>query len=203
MIDTKILIKKGIRLPIFCLLFFVFFGCSPKLNISELQNRINTHYTATNENNVEYFYKNIPTKYIKEYGEEGLRKKLHKMYVENKNEAFYDEIGQLAVMERHKCNSTYYYKTKYTVDKVEHTPYLDSIALKRNQKEYGIEHVNFNPNSKILQVRQKKESILLFDKKSKEWIFLDYDSDMKHLNKYFGNDFSDCLKTNNSNYINY
>lgn len=198
-------IKKNIRIPVYGLLFCAFFSCSPTLNISELEKRINTHYTASNEGNVEYFYKNTPAKFIKEYGEDGLRKKLHEMYDNKENPEFFNEIGELSVQDRKKCNSTYYYKVKYIVDRAQHTPYLDSTALKLNQKEYGIEHVNFNTNSKILQVRENKETILLFDKKIKEWIFLDYNSDLKYLDRYFGNGFSDCIQTNvnNTNYISY
>tara|TARA_R110002033_G_C3791729_1_gene230381 strand:+ start:23 stop:646 length:624 start_codon:yes stop_codon:yes gene_type:complete len=198
-------IKKLIKITVYSLLFCALFSCSPTLNISELEKRINTHYTASNEGNVEYFYENTPAKFIKEYGKDGLIKKLHEMYDDQENPEFFNEIGELSVQERNKCNSTYYYKVKYIVDRSQHTPYLDSTALKLNQKKYGIEHVNFNPNSKILQVRENKETILLFDKKIKKWIFLEYNSDMKYLDRYFGNGFSDCIQTNvnSSTYISY
>ncbi|WNH10845.1 hypothetical protein [Thalassobellus suaedae] len=198
-------IKEVKRFLICGLLFSAFFGCSPTLNITDLEKRINKHYTASSEGDIEYFLKNTPTKFVKEYGEDGVKKKLHQMYDNREYPELYNSIGELSVQDRSKCNSTYYYKVKYIIDRIQHTPYLDSTALKLNQEKYGFEHVHFNPKLKTLQVRENKETILLFDKKAKEWIFLDYDSDMTYLNRYFGHGFSDCLQTKiqSSTYINY
>lgn len=197
--------KKTKRFFIYSFLFCVFLSCSPKLTISELKHKINKHYTASSEGDIEYFFINHPDKFVKEYGENSLREKLHQMYDNREFPEFYNSIGELNFQERNKCNSTYYYKVKYIVDRTQTTPYLDSTALKRNQEKYGIEHVHFNSNLKILQVRENKESLLLFDKKNKNWIFFEYNTDMKYLDRYFGNNFSNCLKTNvdSSDYLSF
>tara|TARA_Y100000815_G_scaffold229759_1_gene219260 strand:- start:534 stop:1070 length:537 start_codon:yes stop_codon:yes gene_type:complete len=178
------------------------------LTFTQIEERINEDYIAFNENDIEYEYDNTPVKYLKEYGEEGFRKKLQKTYDSKKNTKYpviFNDIGELKVQEIDKCNSTYFYKVKYTIDKSQMTPYLDSIALDRNYKSYGKENVNFNPNSKILQTRLRKESILIFDK-DKVWKLLTYkDFDEKLYDRLFGKGFSDCVKSkvHDSEYLPY
>ena len=60
-------------------------------------------------------------------------------------------------------------------------------------------------NSKILQTRLRKESILIFDK-DKVWKFFNYDGfDKQSYDTYFGKGFSECVKkkVNNSDYLPY
>lgn len=188
----------------FFFLIFTLTSCSPKLTFTDIEKRINEDYTAFNDGNVEYELKNTPKEYIKEYGANGLKEKFHRIYENRTNQPYFSDIGELRIQDRSKCNSTYYYKVKYTVDKVQMTPYLDSIALKFNENEHGKENVDFNSNSKLLQIRQKKEKLLVYDK-DKNWKLLNYNSNMQYLNRYFGKEFSECiqLKVKNSNYITY
>ncbi len=88
-----------------------------------------------------------------------------------------------------------YYIVKYGVHKSELTPHIDSIALRLNYKKYGKENVFFNPNSKKLEVIEKKFEILYLDK-DRVWKIVNYSSDMKYLNRYFGKGFSECIKSN-------
>ncbi|MCT4697515.1 hypothetical protein, partial [Tenacibaculum haliotis] len=160
----KIILKiKQSNIFILCLLYFTLYGCAPKLTYTEIENRINKDYNAFNDGNVEYEMKNTIKKYLKEYGKDGFRKMIKKRYSNRGNHPYFN-VGSIKIQDRNKCNSTYFYNTKYTVDKSEITPYIDSTALKLNYKEYGRENVNFNPNSKILQIRMEKKGILIFDK---------------------------------------
>ncbi|MFD0975442.1 hypothetical protein [Salinimicrobium gaetbulicola] len=168
------------------------------MTFTEIEKRINSNYTAFNENDVEYEFGNKPVKYLKEYGEEGVREKLQEIYKLRKTRKYpilYDEIGDLRIQDINKCNSTYFYKVKYIVDKAQMTPYLDSTALERNYKSYGKDNVSFNPNSKILETRITKENILVLDK-DKVWKLLDFkDFDEQLYDRFFGKGFSKCLKT--------
>ena len=183
-------------------------SCAPKLTFTEVQERVNRNYIAFNENDVEYEYANTPVKYLKEYGKEGFREKLEKIAEsrsENKYPVVYDDIGSLRIQEISKCNSTYFYKVEYVVDKAQITPYLDSIALERNFKRYGQKNVSFNPNSKILQIRLEQESILIYDKDN-HWKMLNYNlNNNKLFDRLFGEGFSKCmhLKVENSEYLPY
>ena len=185
------------RLICFIVVVQTFVGCAPKLTFTEIEKRVNLDYTASNENDIEYEFQNTPVKYLKEYGREGFREKLQEIYELRKTSKYpiiFDKIGDLRIQDIDKCNSTYFYKVKYVIDKVQMTPYLDSTALERNYKNYGRNNVNFNPNSDILEIRLTKESILVFDK-DKEWKLLDYeDFDEQLYNRLFGTGFSDCLK---------
>lgn len=186
------------RLICFIVVFQTIVGCAPKLTFTEIEKRVNSDYTAFNENDIEYEFQNTPVKYLKEYGEEGYKEKLQKVYELRKTSKypiFYDKIGDLRIQDIDKCNSTYFYKVKYVVDKVQMTPYLDSTALELNYKSYGKDNVSFNPNSKILEVRQAKESILVFDKDN-AWKLLDFeDFDEQLYDRLFGTGFSKCIKT--------
>jgi len=180
-------------------------SCAPKLTFTEIEEKINASYTAFHEGDVEYMLKNQPKQALKEYGENGYRKNLLKVFNGKRtNIPQFNDIGELRIQDRNKCNSTYFYKVKYLVDKAEFTPYLDSTALELNYKEYGKENVNFLSNAKILQTRLKKEEILIFDK-GRKWILLDYDSNMEYLNRYYGDGFSECIKSkvDSSNYLPY
>ena len=196
------------QLLLLTIIFQTIFSCAPKLTFTELEERVNKEYTAFNENDIEYKYKNTPVKYLKEYGKDGFRKKLQKVSESKKKSKYpimFNNIGDLKIQDINKCNSTYFYKVKYLVDKAQITPYLDSIALERNYKSYGKENVNFNPNSKILQTRLRKESILIYDK-DKVWKILNYsDFNNQLYDRLFGKGFSECLKTkiDNSEYLPY
>ncbi|MGM1057538.1 MAG: hypothetical protein ACQEWG_16750 [Bacteroidota bacterium] len=196
------------RLICFIVVFQTLAGCAPKLTFTEIEKRVNLDYTAFNENDIEYEFQNTPVKYLKEYGEEGFREKLQKIYdlrKTSKYPIFFDRIGDLRIQDIDKCNSTYFYKVKYVVDKVQMTPYIDSTALERNYKSYGRNNVRFNPNSEILEIRLTKKSILVFDR-DKEWKLLDYeDFDEQLYNRLFGTGFSDCLtaKVKESDYLPY
>ena len=201
------MIKQN-RLILFIIIFQTLSSCAPKLTFTEIKERVNADYIAFNENDVEYEFNNTPVKYLKGYGEEGFRKKLQKTYESRKKRKYpllFDDIGDLRTQDINKCNSTYFYKVKYIVDKAEMTPYLDSIALERNYKSYGKENVNFNPNSKILQTRLRKESILILDK-DKIWKILNFtDFDNELYDRLFGKGFSKCVKSkvDNSEYLPY
>ncbi|MBU3823191.1 hypothetical protein KO566_14120 [Flavobacteriaceae bacterium XHP0103] len=186
------------QLILLTIIFQTLFSCAPKLTFTEIKERVNKEYAALNENDIDYEYNNTPVKYIKEYGEEGFRKKLQEIYKSRKDSEFpimFNDIGELKIQDINKCNSTYFYKVKYTVDKTQMTPYLDSTALELNYKNYGKENVNFNPNSKILQTRLQEERILIFDK-DKVWKILPFaDFDSQLYDRLFGNGFSVCLKS--------
>ncbi|WP_136482346.1 hypothetical protein [Cognatitamlana onchidii] len=190
------------------LIFLSFFNCAPKLTYIEIKEKVNNKYIALNEKDFEYEYNNLPEKYIMEYGEEGLIKKLQETYELRKKDKFpitYDDIGDFKIQPINKCNSTYFYKVKYIVDKVQMTPYLDSLALERNYKNYGKENVSFNSILKILEVRLYKEDILIFDK-DKVWkllAFKDFDSQL--YDRLFRKGFSECVKTkiDNAEYLPY
>lgn len=186
------------------IIFGATFGCAPKLTITDIESRINKDYTAFNEGDVEYEIKNMANKYLKLRGENGVRKSLVASYKNRKNPPYFGKIGDLALQDRKKCNSTYYYYVKYKVNKSEFTPYLDSTALQLNYKIYGKESVYFNTNSKILEVIEKKSRILYLDK-DRVWKLENYSSDMKYLNRYFGKGFSECVQSNvlNSEFIPY
>jgi hypothetical protein len=193
------------RLMIFTVFFYTLTSCAPKLTYTEIEEKINARYTAFHEGDIEYMLENLPKKGLQEYGEDGYRKKLLKVFNgKRKNIPQFNEIGDLRIQEINKCNSTYFYKVKYLVDKAEYTPYLDSTALELNYKEYGKDNVNFLSNAKILQTRLKEEEILIFDK-GKKWILLDYDSNMEYLDRYYGDGFSECIKVkvDSSNYLPY
>ena len=191
------------RLIVFAILCYTLSGCATKLTFTEIKDKINASYTAHFEGDVEYMIKHTPKKYVEEYGENGLRKKLLKIFNDKReNPPYYNDIGDLKIQDRNKCNSTIFYKVKYLLDKSEFTPYLDSTALELNYKEYGKENVSFLPNVKILQIRMTKEEILILDK-DRIWKLLNYDSNMEYLNRYFGNGFSECIhsKVDSSNYL--
>ena len=188
--------------------FLPIVSCAPRLNFTEIKERVNKDYIASNENDIEYEYRNTPIKYLKEYGEKGFKEKLQKLYELRENNEYpiiFSDIGSLETQDLNKCNATYFYKVKYIVDKAQMTPYLDSIALERNHKNYGKENVNFNPNSKILQIRLYRESILVYDKDN-EWKILDYKNlDDRIYDRIFGKGFSECVKSKveNSEYLPY
>ena len=201
------MIRKN-QLILLIIIFQSLYSCAPKLTFTEIDERVNKEYIAFNENDIEYNYYNTPVKYLTEYGEEGFRKKLQKTYESRKKSKYpvlFNDIGELRVQDINKCNSTYFYKVKYIVDKAQITPYMDSIALERNYKSYGKENVSFNPNSKILQTRLRKESILILDK-DKVWKLLNFtDFDNQLYDRLFGKDFSKCVKSkvDNSDYLPY
>ena len=186
------MIRKN-QLILLIIIFQSLYSCAPKLTFTEIDERVNKEYIAFNEDDIEYNYYNTPVKYLTEYGEEGFRKKLQKTYESRKKSKYpvlFNDIGELRVQDINKCNSTYFYKVKYIVDKAQITPYMDSIALERNYKSYGKENVSFNPNSKILQTRLRKESILILDK-DKVWKLLNFtDFDNQLYDRLFGKDFS-------------
>jgi len=196
------------QLILLIIIFQSTLSCAPKLTFTEIKERVNRDYIAFNENDIEYEYKNTPIKYLKEYGEEGFRKKLQEIYELRKEREYpiiFDDIGSLKTQDINKCNSTYFYKVKYVVDKAEITPYLDSTALELNYKSYGKENVSFNPNSKILQIRLEKESILVYDRDN-VWKMLDYKNiDDEIYDRLFGKGFSKCVesKVENSKYLPY
>lgn len=193
---------------IFIAFYLILSSCAPKLTFTEIEERINENYTAFNDNNIEYEFKNTPVKYLKDYGEKGFRKKLQEFYeLRKKNEypPLFSNVSDVRMQDINKCNSTYFYKVKYIVDKTQMTPYLDSTALELNYKIYGKENVNFHPNSKFLQTRLRKERILIFDK-DKVWKLLEYkDLDEQMYDTYFGKGFSKCVKSkvDNSDYLPY
>jgi hypothetical protein len=178
------------------------------LTFTEIKERVNADYIAFNENDFNYEFNNTPVKYVKGYGEEGFKNKLQKIHESRKKNKFpplFNDIGDLRTQDINKCNSSYFYKVKYIIDKAQMTPYIDSIALELNYKSYGKDNVSFNPNSKILQIRLKKESILIFDK-DKTWKLLNYKSfDEQSYDIYFGKGFSKCVKkkVDNSDYLPY
>ena len=205
----KMILKiKKAKMFILCLIFFTLNSCSPKLNFTEIEARINKEYIAFNENNIEYEFINTPVKYLKDYGEKGFRKKLQEIYKLRKKSKYpprFNDIGELRIQARNKCNSTYFYKVKYLLDKAQHTPFIDSTALALNYKNYGRKNVNFLPNIKILQVREKKEKILVLDK-DRKWKLLTFNnSSMKPYDIYFKKGFSKCVKSKveNSDYLPY
>jgi hypothetical protein len=206
---TKMILKiKQIKIFIIILTYFCLNSCAPILTFTEIESRVNESYKAFNENNIEYEFKNTPIKYLKEYGEKGYKKKLLEIYELRKNNKYppnYSEIGSLRIQAINKCNSTYFYKVKYLIDKTQHTPFIDSTALALNYKEYGRKNVNFLPKVKILQVREKKEEILILDK-DRKWKLLTFNnSDMKTYDLYFGKGFSKCIKSkvSSSDYLPY
>ena len=186
------------KILILIISLFTFISCAPKLTFTEIKEKINKNYEAFNENDVEYEFNNTPTKLLKEYGEDGYRNKLEQVYElrkNSKNRAHYDKIGALRIQEINNCNSTYFYKAKYTIDKVQVAPYLDSITLERNFQNYGRKNVNFNTNSKMLEIREQKEGLLIFDK-DKNWKFItDLNFDEEILNRLYGKEFSKCVKS--------
>lgn len=196
------------RLMIFTILCYTLTSCAPKLTFTEIEKRVNASYIAFNKNDIEYSFNNTPVKYVKDYGEEGYRKKLQKFYESRKKNEYpplFSDVSDVRMQDINKCNSTYFYKVKYIVDKTQMTPYLDSTALELNYKIYGKENVNFNPNSKFLQTRLRNERILIFDK-DKVWKLLEYkDLDEQMYDTYFGKGFSKCVKTkvDNSYYLPY
>ncbi len=179
------------KLLIYCLLFCAFYSCIPKLNISEIELRINNDNTLLFEGDVEYLMKNTPKKYLREYGKTAYREKLTKIYDNRPYPVGYSNIGELVIQDRDKCNSFYYYKVTYKVTEVQLTPYLDSTALKRNQKKYGKENVFFNSNIKSLHITGVKNKILIFDK-DREWKVLNLNEEF--LDENYGDGFSKCLK---------
>ncbi len=199
---------KQAPLIFFIIIFQTLSSCAPKLTFTEINERVNAEYIALNENDIEYDFNNTPVKFIKEYGEEGFRKKLQAIYElrkENKYPPLYNDIGDLRMQDINKCNSTYFYKVKYIVDKVQTTPYLDSTALEFNYKSYGKENVHFNSNLKILETRLKKEGLLVLDKDN-NWKFLLFeDLDEKMFDRIYGKEFSGCVKSkvNTSDYLSY
>jgi hypothetical protein len=201
------MIKQN-RLILLILIIQTFSSCAPKLTFTEIKERVNADYIAFNENDFNYEFNNTPVKYVKGYGEEGFKNKLQKIHESRKKNKFpplFNDIGDLRTQDINKCNSSYFYKVKYIIDKAQMTPYLDSIALELNYKSYGKDNVSFNSNSKILQIRLKKESILIFDK-DKTWKLLNYKSfDEQSYDIYFGKGFSECVKkkVDNSDYLPY
>ena len=207
-LELKLNMNNKYQLILLIIIFQTIISCAPKLTFTEIEETVNKKYIAFNENDMEYEYKNTPVKYLKEYGEDGFRKKLQKIYESKKNSKYpvmFNDIGDLKIQDINKCNSTYFYKVKYLIDRAQMTPYLDSTALELNYKDYGKENVNFNPNSKILQTRLRKESILIYDK-DKVWKFFNYEGfDKQSYDRYFGKGFSKCVKSkvDNSEYLPY
>ena len=204
-IQRDIKYKQSMIFIVFCLILI---SCAPKLTFTEIKERVNENYIAFNENNIEYEFKNTPVKYLKDYGEKGYRKKLDEFYElrkENDYPPLFSDVNAVRMQDINKCNSTYFYKVKYIVDKTQMTPYLDSTALELNYKIYGKENVTFHPNSKFLQTRLRNESILIFDK-DKVWKLLEYKNlDEQMYDTYFGKGFSKCVKSkvDNSDYLPY
>lgn len=192
----------------FILLIQTLNSCAPKLTYTEINKKVNANYIALSENDIEYEFNNTPLKFIKEYGEEGFRKRLQELYESRKESEYppyYNDIGDLRIQDINKCNSTYFYKVKYIIDKVQTTPYLDSIALELNYKIYGKENVHFNPNLKILETRLRKEGLLILDKDN-NWKFLLFeDFDEKMYDRIYGKEFSECVKSKvkTSDYLSY
>ena len=186
------------KLILFIILFYTMNSCAPKLTFTEIEKKINENYIALSENNIEYEFKNTPVKDIKKYGEEEFREKLEKIFKLRENSKYpisISSVGDLKIQDIHKCNSTYFYNVRYLLDISQFTPYLDSIALERNYKKYGKENVHFLSNAKILETRQKKEAILIFDK-DKEWKLLKFSNlDEQMYDTYFGNGFIECIQT--------
>jgi hypothetical protein len=201
-------IVKYNPLIIFIVFCLTLTSCAPKLTFSEIEEKLNNKYIASNENDYEYEFNNIPVKFLKEYGEDVLKKKLQKTYETRKKDEYptnFGNIGELKIQAQNKCRSTYFYKVKYIIDKAEMTPYLDSTALELNYKIYGKENVNFNSNSKILETRQREENIIIFDK-DKMWKLMPFEAfDEKMYDRIFGKGFSKCLKSkvSNSDYLQY
>ena len=185
-----VLVIKSKKLVIYFILCCTFSSCAPQLSIFEIKQKINNNYTALFEGDVKHLLKNLPKKYLEEYGKIGIREELSKIYKGRRYPVGHSNIGELVVQNRNKCNTFNYYIVTYKVSKAQMTPYLDSTALALNQKEYGKENVFFNPNSKILHVTEYKTSILIFDK-DKKWKVLDLDKE--YLDRYYGG-FSKCLK---------
>lgn len=92
-------IEKLMKILFYSLFLYIFLSCSPTLNIGELEQRINSHYAASTVGNFEYFYKNTPANYIKEFGEHVVRKKLYEMYGDVENPEFFNDIGELHVQD--------------------------------------------------------------------------------------------------------
>lgn len=172
------------------LIVFFSYSCAPKLSYSEIELKINELNTASFEGDIEYLLKNTPSKYLKEFGENNFREKYSKLYDNRKYPIGYSDIGELTVQDRNKCNSYYYYKASYKVSKSQMTPYLDSTSLKLNENKYGKRNVTFNSNSKILNVTEIKNSLLIFDKDS-SWKVLNLNE--KNLDKFYGNGFFNCI----------
>lgn len=186
---------KHIKLLIYTFLFCTFFSCSPKLKIYEIEKKINENHIDLFEGNVEALLKNIPKKYSKEQGENNLRERLNKRYKNRKYPIRNSQISGLNIQNEGKCNSYKYYKVDYVFDKSQMTPYLDSIALKRNEEKYGKKNVNFNPNSKILHIRHKKTKILILDK-DENWKILNLNK--QSLSDNYGVKFWNCIKSNDN-----
>lgn len=185
-----------------------FIGCAPKLTYTEIYNLTNAQYVAFNENNIQYDYDNTLSKYIKEYGEEGYRKKLEKINesrINNEHKPIYNDIGDLKIQDLNKCKSTYFYKVKFIVDKAQMTPYLDSIALQNNYKIFGKNNVHFDSKTKILETRLRNEQVLILDR-DKKWKVISLKSFEKDFyDRYYGKGFSKCVigKSENSEYLLY
>lgn len=182
-------------LLIWFLVCITLYSCTPELKVYEIEQKINKYNIASYEGNIDYLLKNTPKKAIKTYGKKYSREYLHKLYDKRDYPIYYNDIGDLVVQNRKKCNSYYIYTVDYIVDEFQMTPYLDSTALKFNQTEYGKEHVYFNSNSKILQIRKSKSKILIFDK-DKRWKVLD--DNIQYLDDNYGTGFSDCIGINSN-----
>ena len=76
------------RLMIFIVLCCTLSSCAPKLTFTEIEKRVNSSYIAFNENDIEYSFNNTPVKYVKDYGEEGYRKKLQRFYESRKKNEY-------------------------------------------------------------------------------------------------------------------
>lgn len=172
-------------------IFCLFYNCSPKLKVYEIEQKLNENHEALFKGDIEALLKNIPKRYMIEQGEDNLRKVLVKRYSNVKYPIRNSEISNLNILDKGKCNSFYYYKVNFISDKSQITPYLDSIALKLNEEKYGREHVSFNPNSKILQIREKKTKILVLDK-DKNWKILNLDG--QSLSENYGEKFWFCIE---------
>jgi hypothetical protein len=179
------------RYILYIILFCSFLSCARKLNVSEIKLKINSRNTALFEGNVDQIVKNTPKKYLKTYGESSFRELLTKVYSNKKDPILYSNIGDLHIQDNGKCNSYSYYKVTYRVRSSQMTPYLDSIALLRNEKKYGEENVTFLYNSKILEISEEKSEILIFDKDHR-WKIINYD--METLLENYGSKFLDCIE---------
>ncbi|WP_075342036.1 hypothetical protein [Tenacibaculum agarivorans] len=174
------------------LIFFSFFSCSQKLNLIQIEKKINERYRASFEGDIECLMNNVPIKVLKDLGDKKIREDYKSIY-EEKDEfpVFVSEISELKVNDEGKCESYRFYDVNYKVTKTTKTPYLDSTALKLNYKNYGKENVSFNSDTKILKVNQIQSFMLVLDKDYK-WKVVP--NDLKILASSFGDNFSKCIE---------
>ncbi len=190
---------KVIKFSFFAILV-ICSNCAPKLNLYQIEKKINIDYEADFQGDIEYMLKSIPVKDIDRNGIERYRKAFKNIYNnKRKYPVNYSDIGELDVKGNGKCHSYNYYDVTYLVTKSQMTPYIDSSALERNYKKYGKENVYFNKSSKILDITERKHKILVLDK-DRVWKILSYD--IKSLEESFGDKFAKCIDAAPRNVVN-